>query len=66
MSPAAFSCFRWWDTAGEDISTMADRFMTHSSQWQRSQKIRTRLGSAIRLKISAATEKSSVSGTFSC
>ena len=26
INPADLSCFRWWDTAGELISTMEDRF----------------------------------------
>ena len=41
------------ETAGLLISTMAERFVTHSWQWQSSQKMRMRLPSPSCLKMSA-------------
>ena len=41
MRPASLSERRWWDTAGLDIPITEDMLLTHSSQWQRSQKMRS-------------------------
>ena len=65
MSPPFLSCLRWWLTAGEDISTAAEMFMTHSSQWQSSQKMRIRLGSSMSLKTSDTVCSSTVEGMCS-
>ena len=45
MSPLAFSARRWCETAGLDMSIIAEMLTTHGSQWHSSQKIRTRVAS---------------------
>ena len=65
IRPADFNCLRWWETAGLLIFTMAERLITHSSQWQATKKVRIRLPSPSCLKISATVWKFSTLGIYS-
>ena len=54
ISPDCFKFLKWCDTAGELISTAAAISLTHSSVWQRSQRIRSLVLSQSMEKMSAA------------